>query len=260
MLIINSDDFGISPEVNRAIYAAYKGNLISSTTALVNFEKGFQDAKSLIGKEKIHPNAVGIHFNLTQGSPLSEPILKMNRFCKDGIFVTKRSNPIFSLSKLEKKAVLSELESQLNHFQENFGFRPSHIDSHHHIHTEYAILKLILKVAKQNNIKAIRIARNTGRTNNFIKQLYRKIINTKIRFKGLRTVDYFGDINDFDFFGLQKNRKQEIMVHALYEENVLVDMDKQDLESRVNSLLNGSELKLNNYTDLLNSRESGQII
>lgn len=69
-VIINADDFGLSPAVNRGIIEAYRAGGITSTSMMVNMP-GLADAvhaaRSLPGL------GVGLHFNLTYGRPLSDP-------------------------------------------------------------------------------------------------------------------------------------------------------------------------------------------
>lgn len=68
-LIINADDFGLSPGVNQGIVEAYQAGGISNTTLMVNMP-GFTDAVRLAS---LHPEmGVGLHFNLTYGRPVSD--------------------------------------------------------------------------------------------------------------------------------------------------------------------------------------------
>jgi predicted glycoside hydrolase/deacetylase ChbG (UPF0249 family) len=46
ILIINADDFGISPQVNKVILNDFKNGLITSTTLLANMP-GFEDAVNI---------------------------------------------------------------------------------------------------------------------------------------------------------------------------------------------------------------------
>lgn len=82
-LIINADDFGLSPGVNQGIAEAYQAGGISSTTVMVNMP-GFTDAVRLAS---LHPGlGVGLHFNLTYGRPVSDPRLIPSLIQADGRF------------------------------------------------------------------------------------------------------------------------------------------------------------------------------
>jgi predicted glycoside hydrolase/deacetylase ChbG (UPF0249 family) len=69
-LIVNADDFGLSPGVNRGILEAHEKRIVTSTSLMAN-TPGFDDAVRLA---RSAPDlGVGFHFNLTYGVPLSPP-------------------------------------------------------------------------------------------------------------------------------------------------------------------------------------------
>jgi predicted glycoside hydrolase/deacetylase ChbG (UPF0249 family) len=256
MIVINSDDFGLSPEVNKAIYLAFQKKLISSTSTLVNFEEGLQDAVIYFAQNKIDPKSVGIHLNLTEGLPLTEGIQK-SRLCKDGQFKKgNRAAPIFSLDHSTKQSVYKELDAQINRFIEKFGFFPSHIDSHHHIHTEWAIMQCVIDLAKKHQIKSIRLARNIGFIDDYKKHLYRTLLNRFLRFKGLEVTCKFGDLDDIILSGLVVQKDYEIMVHAqiLATGKPIVDLDGNNLQQKIVDAFGDNQVQLVNYTEYRNTR------
>jgi chitin disaccharide deacetylase len=67
-LIVNADDFGMAPGVNRAILEAHRTGIVTSTSLLAN-GAAFDEAAAAA---RATPTlAVGVHLNLTQGRPLS---------------------------------------------------------------------------------------------------------------------------------------------------------------------------------------------
>ena len=72
-LIVNADDFGYTPGVNRAIVEASRatgGGLITSTSLLAN-GAAFDDAVELARR---HAELdIGCHLNLVEGAPLAPP-------------------------------------------------------------------------------------------------------------------------------------------------------------------------------------------
>ena len=154
-LIINSDDYGISNSVNKAIALSFDSGLISSTTMMANMP-GFDDAVNIAHTKDTIKNKIGLHMNLTEGQPLTDLIKSCPRFCnQDGIFIYNRQSPIFLLGKDERIAVYAEIKAQLSKLIKHNIF-PTHLDSHHHVHTEFGILQVYLQVAKEYNIKKIR--------------------------------------------------------------------------------------------------------
>src|SRR5690242_9834211 len=69
-LIINADDFGISPGVNLGIAEAAARGGISSTSLMVNLP----DSADAISRARSCPRiSVGLHLNLTVGDALTGP-------------------------------------------------------------------------------------------------------------------------------------------------------------------------------------------
>jgi len=210
--IINADDFGKNADINLAIISAMKSNLCTDTTILVNFDESSNAARSAIEINK--KNNVGIHFNLTEGSPLTNNIKKEMRFCNDeGIFHYKKNKRIIYLSKSEKKAVCEELLSQI-HLCRKFGIPISHADSHNHIHEEPGLFQIIIDVLKRENIPFLRITRNFGNTS-IVNKIYRNMYNSLLSSYKFAGTNYFGSIDDFSYAKNNIHDKSiiEIMIH-----------------------------------------------
>lgn len=237
-IIINADDFGYSTTVNRAIIKSFQRCLITSTSLMANMP-GFEDAVRLIQNHPYLPGRVGLHLNLTEGYPLSGPIRACKRFCHPaGHFIYKRQESLFYLNTRERDAVYEELEAQLEKVLAA-GILPSHLDSHHHIHTEWAIVKLVARLGRTHGIRKMRLTRNMGQQRSGPKRVYKELLNRWYLkgLSGLRAVDYFGDIHDWKF--LQdthppSGKNIEIMVHPLFDEKgELVDYDQRNLQAQL---------------------------
>lgn len=242
-IVINSDDFGLDESTNHAIIKALRLGLISSTSCLVNFEDGFSDAINLYKLGKIRSDQIGIHLNLTQGKPCLSETTNSILLCKNSEFNGSiRQKPIFSLKHTDRKIITNELTAQIELFIKSFGFAPSHIDGHHHIHTEWAVIRIVAPLAKKYGIGAIRISRNVGNVN-FAKNIYKVLLNRYISISGKRKTKYFGDIHDF-LNQKSIDKDLEVMVHAKFgKKEQLIDLDGSDLEDRINLL----RKKLPNY-------------
>jgi predicted glycoside hydrolase/deacetylase ChbG (UPF0249 family) len=100
-LVINADDFGVSPGVNDGIIEAHVRGVVTSTSLMV-VAPAAQAAASLA---KRHPElSVGLHF-VDDSAELDDPAYAADAF-----------------------------ERQLARFRELTGRDPTHIDSHHHVH------------------------------------------------------------------------------------------------------------------------------
>jgi chitin disaccharide deacetylase len=236
-LIINADDFGLSSIVNRAILASMEEGLVTSTSMMANMP-GFEHG---VGLARVHSKLagrIGVHLNLTEGRPLSEPILDCPLFCANGAFSYRRT-PLFYLSKKVREAVYLEFKTQVDRMLDA-GIRPIHLDSHHHIHTEWALAPLVRRLGGEYKIPRIRLTRNIGAAPSVPKRLYKLVFN-RWRLTGFRNTDYFGDIADLAVFprGLRRPGKSfEIMVHPLFdEEGGLVDLDNRPLQPLLERIL-----------------------
>ena len=82
-VVVNADDFGLSPGVSRGILRAFREGVLTSTTMLVNLD-GFDDAVALA---KANPDLpVGVHLTLLWGRPVSDPEAVRRLVDRDGRF------------------------------------------------------------------------------------------------------------------------------------------------------------------------------
>lgn len=220
-LIVNGDDFGASDETNNAIIHAFKEQLISSATVMVNMP-GFEKAWELVKSENLY-GKIGIHLNLTEGYPISDKIKLCSKFCnRDGKFTNQRQR-IFRLSRKERKAVAEELQAQISRLLDK-KIIPTHIDSHHHYHTEWAIGKEVVKAAHKNEIKAVRLSRNCGKGINNFKYIYKLLYNFYLMGHKLAKTKYFGSANDIEKIDKLSMYDTELMVHPVFNgEGKLID-------------------------------------
>lgn len=255
MVIVNSDDFGYDKLYNRAAFDAYSQNLISSLSCFVNYEEGLQDALEYVKQGKIDINAIGLHANLSAGKPLTERMAANRKFCSNGEYKNDISIKLFYLDRKSRHDVYLELVSQVEKFKKTFGKIPSHIDTHHHLHTHWGVLTIFLKVAGEFQIPAVRIARNTG-LDAAPKKIYKRLVNGRIRSKGFYTVDYFGDVDNHIYSETTFKKNSEIIVHAIVDDhNNLIDMDGEDLKEKIGKILT-QDYALKNFTDLTKTFEN----
>jgi predicted glycoside hydrolase/deacetylase ChbG (UPF0249 family) len=259
-LIVNADDFGYSEAINRAILSGFKSSLVTSTSIMANMP-GFDDAVGLVGENDLLGQKVGVHLNLTEGFALSRSLAGCAAFCaEDGRLIYRRDRSLFRLGRKERVAVYEELRMQLERVLAT-GIRPTHLDSHHHVHTEWAIAPLVCRLARTYGIRRIRLTRNMGPVRNWAKHWYKTFFN--YWFLGRRSglvdnTDYFGDVGDMNYFlnagggrgmgggrgkggrggaggrsgagGKSKDLSVEIMVHPMFDPSGrLVDLGGRDL-------------------------------
>ena len=219
---VNGDDFGWSKSCTYAILEAYKKSYIQTTTMICT-GFFFNDAITLIQDSSIK-ESIGIHFNLTEGTPLTQEIKKDAYFCdRNGDFLINK-NRYKALTIEQKRLVYNELKAQADRFRET-GLPFHHADSHHHIHTAPFIFPIVMRVAQEYGIKKIRACRNYG----IIypeKRIGKEMYNCRLTMRDSRYTKFFGSVDDYILVSKKKKTDDtiEIMVHPDYDENgVLVD-------------------------------------
>jgi predicted glycoside hydrolase/deacetylase ChbG (UPF0249 family) len=130
-LIVNADDFGLNDAATDGIAECFLQGTVTSTTLMVNAPATGRAAQFAVD----HPQlGVGLHFNLTWGRPLSArqdvaALVDANGQFRERTTLEKR----LLFGKVPREQVEAELMAQLARFKE-LGIRPSHIDSHQHVH------------------------------------------------------------------------------------------------------------------------------
>jgi len=239
-LIVNADDLGYDISVNKAILRSFERILVNSTSMMVNMS-GFGDAVHLVQTHRFIANKIGLHINLTEGYALTEEIRLCKRFCDpDGQFIYKRGRLLLFLTPREKRGIYTEMKAQMDKLI-GAGIQPIHLDSHHHIHTEWAVLHLLTRLGKEYGIQRIRLTRNMGLLTNAPRKIYKLFFNGYLRHaSGVIGTDYFGDVEDFSALrkkGPTGDKSIEIMVHPSFnDKGELVDYDMRNLQEKLQFL------------------------
>jgi predicted glycoside hydrolase/deacetylase ChbG (UPF0249 family) len=124
------------------------------------------------------------------------------------------------------------------------GIRPSHLDSHHHIHTHWPICTIVMRLARRHDIPAIRLSRNCGVDPGLLKRSYKAALNRRLSRAGLGRTDRFGSARDAALLA-RPVRALEIMVHPdLDADGRLVDVttDAGPLEDVARGFREGATL------------------
>lgn len=229
-LIINADDFGYSSGVNHGIIDAHKYGILTSTTLMTN-TIGFDHAIKM--KKEVPNLGIGVHLTLTFG----EPILKnVDSLITEGKF--------HGLSYYQEKNSIN-----LEHLYEEWdaqikkaisaGINPTHLDSHHHIHTFGDHSEVIIELAKK----------------------YKLPVRNNFSFEGIPTTDYFESrfdvVGDEEFIEknnvyletfynkIKKYSSMEVMCHPAYVDHELLKKSKYVIPraKQVDFLINSSTAK-----------------
>lgn len=230
-LIVNADDYNLTEDVSRGIIEASCKGIVTSTTVMVNIP-GFDKTVNLLLNSSV---SAGIHFNLTFGEPLCNDVPALVN--KEGRF-----NRRFEIEPEHIFQVIKEINAQYNRFLDS-GIKPSHFDSHHHVHTKPELKKIFFDFSREKNLP---MRSRSG--------LHRDETTAH----NIKTPDYFYE----NFYGEQaslstiehilenlKDGITEIMCHPGYNSNSLEEISSytDNREKELSILTEPELLKLIDY-------------
>lgn len=150
-LIINADDFGSGLGRNRGIVEAFTCGLVTEASLLAN-GPAFDDA---VAQAHAVQMPLGAHLNLAEGAALAGPIPGLTD--AGGSFLGKQaSRRAFQAATFDLRGVRRELRAQLDRVIAA-GLRPSHLDSHQHWALFPELTPLLLDLACDYGIPALRL-------------------------------------------------------------------------------------------------------
>jgi len=155
-LIVNADDWGADKSRNAGIFEAIAAGAVTSVSILPN-GPALTDGLRRIRELPRDSVSIGIHFNLSEGKPLSSGLRLLTG--PDGCFLGKKSAQRLlvrsSCPELENE-IRQELHAQIAALR-NAGVHPDHSDGHQHVHILPAVLKPAADAARRNGIAWVRI-------------------------------------------------------------------------------------------------------
>ena len=157
-LIVNADDFGLTPGINRAIAEAHSRGIVTSATLMAN-SSAFENAVELTSG--LPQLSVGCHVILVDGAPLLE------RSQVKSLISSNASGPVqFHTSlatfagraltgQFDESQIEAEATAQIQKLQAS-GIVVSHLDTHKHTHIFPAVARPLLRAAKACGVPAVR--------------------------------------------------------------------------------------------------------
>lgn len=197
-LIVAADDFGLTKSVNEGIARSYEEGIVTSLNLLPSGE-AFDDALSLA--KKIGLDEAGAHLALTETSALTKPSAIPSLVDSDGRFY--RGHADFLLKYISGAISLDEVylewKAQLKRACET-GINITNLSSHEHIHMLPKVLDILIKLAREYDIPAVRYphadhSRSRCSAKAICKEMALSIfggnMGRAIRSSGMRTPEHF---------------------------------------------------------------------
>jgi predicted glycoside hydrolase/deacetylase ChbG (UPF0249 family) len=263
-LIINADDFGLTPAVSRGILHGHEAGVITSTSVMVT-TPGWHDAQSRLRDSSID---IGLHLNLGLGRPLTAARTLVNP--TTGEFASIGGISLLALGRrIDPDDVAGEARAQLALLR-TVGRPVTHIDSHWHMHTLPGIWASVLAVAREQGVPWLR-SPGLPRRGRILRAMFPFTLlgvaslwrrSTNPRFADHFTGFQMNGARDFEQGVLERLDEvppgvTEFMVHAGYDDPLLATLDQytwereQELAAltgpRVRARLAQGDLTLTNF-------------
>jgi predicted glycoside hydrolase/deacetylase ChbG (UPF0249 family) len=145
-LLIHADDFGLSEGVSAGIMQAISAGAVTATSAMICSPEHRARVARLA---PALPGRVGLHLQLTDGIPVSDPALIPTLVDGTGRFPRRREQ----LGAMDSAEVLIEWRAQLQAIRQA-GIEPSHVDTHHSVHALPPLADVYLAFAQEAGVPA----------------------------------------------------------------------------------------------------------
>jgi predicted glycoside hydrolase/deacetylase ChbG (UPF0249 family) len=154
-LIVNADDFGLTPGVNRAIAELHAAGAVASATLMA---RASATAEAIEIARTTPTLGVGCHVVLVDGAP----VLPLDRIPSLVDRRTGRFRPTLSAflprlltGNIDPSEIEAEAAAQIA-FLQSHGLALTHIDTHKHAHMFPSVLRAVLSAARAAGINKIR--------------------------------------------------------------------------------------------------------
>jgi predicted glycoside hydrolase/deacetylase ChbG (UPF0249 family) len=132
-VIVNADDFGQSPGVNRGVIQAHEQGIVTSTSLMVHWSAAAEAA----AYARRHPRlGVGLHLDLGEWAYREGDWVHVYRV----------------VDKDDAPAIAAEVASQIQAFERLIGRPPTHLDSHQHVHRTDPTRSIVLDAARRLDV------------------------------------------------------------------------------------------------------------
>jgi len=160
-LIVNADDLGWTEGVNRGIAEGHRKGLVTSTSLLAN---GRAYASALLVARANPELGVGVHLNLSDGTPTADPQKVRGLLNSTGEFEDGPESLLVRIARrrLALEEVEREWDAQIEKVCQS-GIRPTHLDGHKHVQMLPGLFEIALRLAKKHGIRALRVSHEASK-------------------------------------------------------------------------------------------------
>ena len=160
LLIVNADDYGLTEQVSRGILRAHRDGIVTSTSCLALAPGFATSGKWLLEEERL---GVGVHLaTVGEDPPLLSAAEVPSLVDRQGRLPT--SWRVFlaraTAGRIDRDDLAKEFRAQLEAVRQ-LGVDVTHLDTHQHLHLWPLVREVVLDLAVDAGIKAVRVPRST---------------------------------------------------------------------------------------------------
>ena len=194
-LVVNADDFGLTPDVNQGIVEAHQRGILTAATLMAN-SAAFDDAVRLAHEAPTLD--IGCHLVLIGGRSLLT-----------GRLLPQNAAQLLAAIAGRDIRIYDELAAQVQRIADA-GIRPTHLDTHKHTHLLPPVLEAVARLGHESGIRWVRrpfdfpltsihgAVPRLMRVANSAMGLFRSRVHRVLEQHGCRTTDHFAG---FQFTG-----------------------------------------------------------
>jgi predicted glycoside hydrolase/deacetylase ChbG (UPF0249 family) len=155
-LVVNADDFGLSPGISRGILRAHREGVVTSTSVLGNCDDLAGACALLADAPEL---GVGVHLSLVGGRPIADAARVRTLTGPDGAFRRRAQDFFTSWMKggVDIAEIELEFDAQISRLRDA-GLRPDHLNTHRHLGFVPAVGRALESAARRQGILGIRSA------------------------------------------------------------------------------------------------------
>jgi hopanoid biosynthesis associated protein HpnK len=162
-LIVNADDFGISPSVNQAVVLAHREGIVTTASLMVN---GAACAEAVELARQNPRLGVGLHLTLVCGGPALPPqeipglVRDGKEFSNDPVGTGMR----YFFQRALVPQLRREMAAQIEKFHQT-GLALDHVNGHLNLHLHPTVFRILTQQAAEWGIRSVRLTRDAFRLN-----------------------------------------------------------------------------------------------
>lgn len=129
VLVVNGDDFGMSDGVNAGVAESFERGILTSASLMVRQRSAPAAAAYAASRPRL---AVGLHLDL-----------------EDRDYAAGTGTGAWRCERGDPEAIEAECRAQVDRFRELVGAKPTHLDSHHHLHEREPLAGVAERLARE---------------------------------------------------------------------------------------------------------------